>query len=76
MALKVQDTKKCRKNAKMENCTLSQWNRWVATDIHLYQRGDWYVKKHYTYIRVYGSTGIQHLLSKYVSDKLLAREIA
>jgi hypothetical protein len=24
-----------KKTAKMENCALSQWNRWVATDIHL-----------------------------------------
>jgi hypothetical protein len=35
MAPEVQDPKKCRKTAKMENCALSQWNRWVATDIHL-----------------------------------------
>jgi hypothetical protein len=34
------------------------------------------VKKYYTYIRVYGSTGMPHLLTKYVPKKLLAREIA
>jgi hypothetical protein len=38
MALEVQDLKKCRKTAKMENCALSQWNRWVATDIHVDQQ--------------------------------------
>jgi hypothetical protein len=38
--------------------------------------GDWYVKKYYTYIQIYGATGAPHLLPKYVPDKLLAREIA
>jgi hypothetical protein len=37
MVAKVHDPKKCRKTAKMENCALSQWNRWVAIDIHLDQ---------------------------------------
>jgi hypothetical protein len=37
---------------------------------------DWYVKKYYTYIKVYGSTELPHLLPKYVPDKLLAKEIA
>ena len=35
-----------RKTAKVENCFSSQWNRWVATDIHLDQssllRNQWY----------------------------------
>jgi len=34
----VWDLRKRRKTAKMENCVVSQWNRWVATDVHLNQR--------------------------------------
>jgi hypothetical protein len=37
--------------------------------------GDWYVKKYYTYIQIYGTIGAPHLLPKYVPDKLLARDI-
>jgi len=36
MAPEFQDPKKCRKTAKMENYALSQWNRWVSTNVHLY----------------------------------------
>jgi hypothetical protein len=38
--------------------------------------GDWYIKKYYTYVRIYGAIGPPHLLSKYVPDKLLVREIS
>jgi hypothetical protein len=38
--------------------------------------GDWYIGKHYTYIRIYGSTGAPHFLPKYILEKLLIREIA
>jgi hypothetical protein len=33
--LKVWDPKNYRKNLEVEISILSQWNRWVATDIHL-----------------------------------------
>lgn len=38
--------------------------------------GDWYIEKHYTYIRIYGSIGAPHLLLKYIPKKLLIRETA
>jgi hypothetical protein len=34
MALEVWDPKKCKQTVKMEKCSLSQWNRWVATNIY------------------------------------------
>jgi hypothetical protein len=37
--------------------------------------GDWYMKKYYTFVRIFGAVGPPHLLPKYVPDKLLAREI-
>jgi hypothetical protein len=37
--------------------------------------GDWYMKKYYTYVRVFGASGPPHLKPKYIPDKLLAREI-
>jgi len=37
MAPKVWDPKICRKTAKVKNFVLIQWNKWVATDIHLDQ---------------------------------------
>ena len=37
MAPEVWNPKNFRKMAKVENCFLSQWNRYVATDIHLDQ---------------------------------------
>jgi hypothetical protein len=38
--------------------------------------GDWYMKKYYTYVRIFGAIGPPHFLPKYVPDKFLAREIA
>ena len=37
MTLEVWNLKNCRKPAKVENRFIIQWNRWVATDIHLDQ---------------------------------------
>jgi hypothetical protein len=37
--------------------------------------GDWYMKKYYTFVRIFGATRPPHLLPKYVPNKLLAREI-
>lgn len=38
--------------------------------------GKYFFEQWFTYIRVYGSTSDLHVLPLYVSDKLLAREIA
>lgn len=38
--------------------------------------GKYFVEEWYTYIKVFGSTLDPHVLALYVSDKLLAREIA
>jgi hypothetical protein len=38
--------------------------------------GDWYMGKHYTYIRVFGCAHAPHILPKYVPNKLLGRDIA
>jgi hypothetical protein len=38
--------------------------------------GDWYMGKHYTYIRVFGCASTPQLLPKYVLDRLIVREIA
>jgi len=38
--------------------------------------GDWYMRKCYTYVRIFGATGPPHMLPKYVPNKLLVREIA
>jgi hypothetical protein len=35
MTPKIWDPKTVKTTAKMENCSLSQWNRWVAIDIQL-----------------------------------------
>jgi hypothetical protein len=37
--------------------------------------GDWYIMKHYAYIRIYVNTCPPHLLPKYIPEKLLIREI-
>jgi hypothetical protein len=37
MALEVQDLKNRRKTVKVETHVLSQWNRWVATNLCLDQ---------------------------------------
>jgi len=36
---------------------------------------DWYIKKYYTYVKIFKATGTPHMLPKYVLDKLLVREI-
>jgi hypothetical protein len=41
----------------------------------LQEIADWYLEKNYTYIRVYGCNTPPHLLPRYVSDKLLTREV-
>ena len=38
--------------------------------------GKYFIEEWFTYIRVFGSTADPHVLPLYVSDKLLAREIA
>jgi hypothetical protein len=38
--------------------------------------GDWYMEKHYAYIRIFGCTSAPHLLPKYVPDRLVIREIS
>jgi hypothetical protein len=37
--------------------------------------GSWYIYEHYTYIRIYGSTNHPHLLTKFVLNRLIIREI-
>jgi len=37
--------------------------------------GNWYMKKYYTFFRMFRAIGTSHFLPKYVSDKLLVREI-
>ena len=52
----------------------SIFSKEVAIDLLLV--GKYFFEQWYTYIRVYGSTVDPHVLPLYVSDKLLAREIA
>jgi hypothetical protein len=37
---------------------------------------DWYMRKYYTYIKVYGNSRAPHILPRYVPDRLLIQEIS